>query len=566
MLGGNARGDRARHLARPPAARGRRLPEGAAPARPRPPRDAALPRPRREHRAPSRARAAIVAPARPRVLRGARRRRRCSTPTCCASPTSSTSRIDTAGLPLDGREREPAPVREAVSFSLVTFSHTVFALPFALLSAVLAAGGVPAASDALLDPRRDGRARARPRWPSTGSRTATSTRGTRARASREIPAGRGLGAVRLALFCALSAAVFVFAAWRLNPLCLALSPRRARDRPRLLLHEALHARSRTSSSGLGLAIAPVGAWIAVTGRVRGAARRPRPLGPLLGRGLRRHLQPAGRGVRPRARPLLAAGAPRRPPRARPSRRSSTRSRSRSSTRVFVLAGGGPLFGAGVVLAGVFLVRQHVLVSAGGPLARRRRLLHGERLALGRRLPLRRRRRPPPPVAAPVNSPPRAGAHSEGIPAPPHRDRGPDRRREDVARRASSRSASAGTQILEDVTNPFLADFYAGKKGAAFQTQIYFLLSRYQQQQEIAQIDLFRNLVDRRLHVREGQDLRVPHAERRRDRALRQALRARSPRASRARTSSSTSRRPSRRASAASGSGAAPTRRRSRPST
>jgi deoxyadenosine/deoxycytidine kinase len=53
---------------------------------------------------------------------------------------------------------------------------------------------------------------------------------------------------------------------------------------------------------------------------------------------------------------------------------------------------------------------------------------------------------------------------------------------------------SGTQILEDVTNPFLADFYAGKKGAAFQTQMFFLLSRYRQQQEIAQIDLFRNLV------------------------------------------------------------------------
>lgn len=53
---------------------------------------------------------------------------------------------------------------------------------------------------------------------------------------------------------------------------------------------------------------------------------------------------------------------------------------------------------------------------------------------------------------------------------------------------------SGTQVLEDVTNPFLADFYAGKKGAAFQTQIYFLLSRYRQQQEIAQIDLFKNLV------------------------------------------------------------------------
>ena len=53
---------------------------------------------------------------------------------------------------------------------------------------------------------------------------------------------------------------------------------------------------------------------------------------------------------------------------------------------------------------------------------------------------------------------------------------------------------SGTQILEDVTNPFLADFYAGKKGAAFQTQLFFLLSRYQQQREISQIDLFKNLV------------------------------------------------------------------------
>ena len=53
---------------------------------------------------------------------------------------------------------------------------------------------------------------------------------------------------------------------------------------------------------------------------------------------------------------------------------------------------------------------------------------------------------------------------------------------------------SGTQILEDVTNPFLADFYAGKKGAAFQTQMYFLLSRYKQQHEVVQQELFQRLV------------------------------------------------------------------------
>ena len=53
---------------------------------------------------------------------------------------------------------------------------------------------------------------------------------------------------------------------------------------------------------------------------------------------------------------------------------------------------------------------------------------------------------------------------------------------------------SGTQVLEDVGNPFLSDFYAGRPGAAFQAQIYFLLSRFQQQREIAQVDLFKELV------------------------------------------------------------------------
>ncbi len=52
----------------------------------------------------------------------------------------------------------------------------------------------------------------------------------------------------------------------------------------------------------------------------------------------------------------------------------------------------------------------------------------------------------------------------------------------------------GTQILEDVDNPFLGEFYKKKKGSSFQTQLFFLLSRYQQQREIAQIDLFTTLV------------------------------------------------------------------------
>jgi deoxyguanosine kinase len=50
-------------------------------------------------------------------------------------------------------------------------------------------------------------------------------------------------------------------------------------------------------------------------------------------------------------------------------------------------------------------------------------------------------------------------------------------------------------ILEKFeTNPFLGKFYEDPERFAFQTQIFFLLSRYQQQQELHQIDLFNEFV------------------------------------------------------------------------
>lgn len=52
----------------------------------------------------------------------------------------------------------------------------------------------------------------------------------------------------------------------------------------------------------------------------------------------------------------------------------------------------------------------------------------------------------------------------------------------------------GTKILEDVDNPFLADFYKDKRGAAFRCQLFFLLSRYDQQRKLSQRDLFTELV------------------------------------------------------------------------
>ena len=43
-------------------------------------------------------------------------------------------------------------------------------------------------------------------------------------------------------------------------------------------------------------------------------------------------------------------------------------------------------------------------------------------------------------------------------------------------------------------NPFLSEFYDEPERYAFQTQLFFLLQRYQQQQELRQVDMFHNLL------------------------------------------------------------------------
>jgi len=47
-----------------------------------------------------------------------------------------------------------------------------------------------------------------------------------------------------------------------------------------------------------------------------------------------------------------------------------------------------------------------------------------------------------------------------------------------------------TVVLEDADNPFLADFYADRPGAALQAQLFYLLSRHRQQVALRQSDLF----------------------------------------------------------------------------
>ena len=242
--------------------------------------------------------------------------------------------------------------------SLVTFAHTVFALPFALLSAVLAAGGVPAFRTltgilaAMVGARSAAMAFNRIVDRDVDAQNPRT-------AKRDIPAG-SVSVPAAAAFCALSAALFVGAAWFLNPLCFALSPVALA----IVLGYSFTKRVSALSHlvlGLGLAIAPVGAWIAVTGRF---AAIPVVLGLsvlfwVAGFDVIYSLQDEAFD---RAHGLFSL----------PARFGARRALDLSTVfhsvslalfyGVFVLAGGGLLFGAGVVLAGVFLVRQHVLVS------------------------------------------------------------------------------------------------------------------------------------------------------------------------------------------------------------
>jgi deoxyguanosine kinase len=58
----------------------------------------------------------------------------------------------------------------------------------------------------------------------------------------------------------------------------------------------------------------------------------------------------------------------------------------------------------------------------------------------------------------------------------------------LARRLAARLDA--TTVLEEADNPFLADFYSRRAGAALQTQLFYLLNRHRQQLALRQGDLF----------------------------------------------------------------------------
>jgi 4-hydroxybenzoate polyprenyltransferase len=167
----------------------------------------------------------------------------------------------------------PRPSREGQTFggesrwtryaNFVKLPHTVFALPFALVGATLASFVAPVTIGAVV-------------WiiiAFTAARFAAmgfnriADRAIDARnprtAQRELPTG-ALGVREAAVSVAIAGAVFLVAAWQLNPLCLALAP---------LALGWVFAYSYTKRFtrwshlvlGAGLAIAPVGGYLAITG-------------------------------------------------------------------------------------------------------------------------------------------------------------------------------------------------------------------------------------------------------------------------------------------------------------
>lgn len=155
-----------------------------------------------------------------------------------------------------------------IFLEMIKFSHTVFALPFALTGALLAAGGFPTvrqivwiilamvgartaamAMNRLIDAEIDGR----------NPRTA----------GRAIPAGLLSGGMTL-FFIISATALLLFSAAMLNPLCLKLSPI-------ALFFLVLYSYCKRFTSlahvvlGICLAAAPIGAWVAIRGQIEAPA-------------------------------------------------------------------------------------------------------------------------------------------------------------------------------------------------------------------------------------------------------------------------------------------------------
>jgi len=151
-----------------------------------------------------------------------------------------------------------------ITLEMIKIEHTIFALPFAFMGAFLAARGLPRADKAgwillaMVGARSAAMAFNRlvdTPFDARNPRTAT----------RALPQGAVSKAFVIVFVCAASV-LFLFAAFRLNRLTLALSPLALA----LIFFYSYTKRFTWATHvllGLSLACAPVGAWIAIRGDI-----------------------------------------------------------------------------------------------------------------------------------------------------------------------------------------------------------------------------------------------------------------------------------------------------------
>jgi 4-hydroxybenzoate polyprenyltransferase len=149
-----------------------------------------------------------------------------------------------------------------VTLEMIKWEHSVFALPFALCGAMLAAGGVPTLHQLIWIVVAMVAARSAAMSFNRLADASIDAANPRTRA-RALPAGV-LTQSFVRTFVVMSSAIFVFSAWQLNRLAFLLSPVALAI---LLLYSYTKRWTRWSHVVLGFAlgIAPAAAWIAIRG-------------------------------------------------------------------------------------------------------------------------------------------------------------------------------------------------------------------------------------------------------------------------------------------------------------
>lgn len=149
-----------------------------------------------------------------------------------------------------------------IILEMIKFEHTIFALPFAFTGALLAARGLPTGGQILWITVAMVGARSAAMGFNRWADRNIDAENPRTR-ERALPKGL-VSPLQVLIFTAISSALLVYAAYRLNPLSFFLSPVAL---VAVFFYSYTKRFTYLSHAFLGFAVslAPIGAWIAVTG-------------------------------------------------------------------------------------------------------------------------------------------------------------------------------------------------------------------------------------------------------------------------------------------------------------